>query len=172
MDAQVQIVSFSDDLNKVKMSEALEAGFKFDIDKYLKIAKVDGVNSLHDIIDINKQDLENRAPYGQDLLEKSLENKTTPEEYKNIIESNKKIASKEIDTILKNADVIVSLSNQAATAYAPAGYPALTVPAGYKSSGEPIGITFVGSMFEEGKLLNIANIYEDATKYRKNPSLN
>lgn len=171
MGAQVKIVSFSDNINKVKMNEALEAGFKFDIDKYLKIAKVDGVNSLQDIIDINKQDLENRAPYGQDLLEKSLENKTTPEEYKNIIESNKKIASKEIDTILKNADVIVSLSNQAATAYAPAGYPALTVPAGYKSSGEPIGITFVGSMFEEGKLFNIANIYEDDTQYRKNPSL-
>lgn len=171
MGAQVKIVSFSDNINKVNMNEALEAGFKFDIDKYLKIAKVDGVNSLQDIIDINKQDLENRAPYGQDLLEKSLENKTTPEEYKNIIESNKKIASKEIDTILKNADVIVSLSNQAATAYAPAGYPALTVPAGYKSSGEPIGITFVGSMFEEGKLLNIANVYEDTTQYRKNPSL-
>lgn len=171
MGAQVKIVSFSDNINKVNMNEALEAGFKFDIDKYLKIAKVDGVNSLQDIIDINKQDLENRAPYGQDLLEKSLENKTTPEEYKNIIESNKKIASKEIDTILKNADVIVSLSNQAATAYAPAGYPALTVPAGYKSNGEPIGITFVGSMFEEGKLLNIANVYEDTTQYRKNPSL-
>ena len=171
MGAQVKIVSFSDNINKVNMNEALEAGFKFDIDKYLKIAKVDGVNSLQDIIDINKQDLENRAPYGQDLLEKSLENKTTPEEYKNIIESNKKIASKEIDTILKNADVIVSLSNQAATAYAPAGYPALTVPAGYKSSGEPIGITFVGSLFEEGKLLNIANVYEDTTQYRKNPSL-
>ncbi|WP_281440643.1 amidase family protein [Paraclostridium bifermentans] len=171
MGAQVKIVSFSDNINKVKMNEALEAGFKFDIDKYLKIAKVDGVNSLQDIIDINKQYLENRAPYGQDLLEKSLENKTTPEEYKNIIESNKKIASKEIDTILKSSDVIVSLSNQAATAYAPAGYPALTVPAGYKSNGEPVGITFVGSMFEEGKLFNIANIYEDDTQYRKNPSL-
>lgn len=171
MGAQVKIVSFSDNINKVKMNEALEAGFKFDIDKYLKIAKVDGVNSLQDIIDINKQDLENRAPYGQDLLEKSLENKTTPEEYNKLIESNKKIASKEIDTILKSSDVIVSLSNQAAIAYAPAGYPALTVPAGYKSNGEPVGITFVGSMFEEGKLFNIANIYEDDTQYRKNPSL-
>ncbi|EQK40283.1 amidase family protein [[Clostridium] bifermentans ATCC 638] len=171
MGAQVKIVSFSDNINKVKMNEALEAGFKFDIDKYLKIAKVDGVNSLQDIIDINKQDLENRAPYGQDLLEKSLENKTTPEEYNKLIESNKKIASKEIDTILKSSDVIVSLSNQAAIAYAPAGYPALTVPAGYKSNGEPVGITFVGSMFEEGKLFNIANIYEGDTQYRKNPSL-
>lgn len=171
MGAQVKIVSFSDNINKVKMNEALETGFKFDIDKYLKIAKVDGVNSLQDIIDINKQDLENRAPYGQDLLEKSLENKTTPEEYNKLIESNKKIASKEIDTILKSSDVIVSLSNQAAIAYAPAGYPALTVPAGYKSNGEPVGITFVGSRFEEGKLFNIANIYEGDTQYRKNPSL-
>lgn len=126
MGAQTQTVSFSHEINNIKMSEALEAGFKFDIAKYLKIAKVNGVNSLKDIIDINKDDIENRAPYGQDLLEKSLSNKMTPEEYKNLVESNKNIDSKEIDSILKNADVIVSLSNQAATAYAPAGYPALT----------------------------------------------
>lgn len=171
MGTQTQIVSFSDEVNNIKMSEALEAGFKFDIDKYLKTAKVNGVNSLKDIVDINKVDLENRAPYGQDLLEKSLSNKMTSEEYKNLVESNKNLASKEIDSILKNADVIVSLSNQAATAYAPAGYPALTVPAGYKNSGEPIGITFVGSKFEEGKLLKIANVYENNTKHRKDPNL-
>ncbi|WP_053833208.1 amidase family protein [Paraclostridium bifermentans] len=171
MGSQTQTVSFSNEINNIKMSEALEAGFKFDIAKYLKIAKVNGVNGLKDIIDINKGDLENRAPYGQDLLEKSLSNKMTSEEYKNLVESNKKIASNEINSILKNADVIVSLSNQAATAYAPAGYPALTVPAGYKSSGEPIGITFVGSKFEEGKLLKIANVYENNTKYRKDPNL-
>ncbi|MGL5651752.1 MAG: amidase family protein [Paraclostridium sp.] len=171
MGTQTQMVSFSDEVNNIKMSEALEAGFKFDIAKYLKIAKVNGINSLKDIVDINKEDLENRAPYGQDLLEKSLANKMTSEEYKNLVESNKNIASKEIDSILKNADVIVSLSNQAATAYAPAGYPAITVPAGYKISGEPIGITFVGSKFEEGKLLKIANVYENNTKYRKDPNL-
>ncbi|OXX83350.1 hypothetical protein AVM15_11485, partial [Paraclostridium benzoelyticum] len=171
MGAKTHIVSFSDEINNVKMSESLESGFKFDMDKYLKIAKINGVSSLKDIVNINKDDLENRAPYGQDLLEKSLANKMSLDEYKNLVASNKNIASKEIDSILKNADVIVSLSNQAATAYAPAGYPALTVPAGYKSNGEPIGITFVGSKFEEGKLLKIANVYEDNTKYRKDPNL-
>lgn len=171
MGAKTHIVSFSDEINNVKMSESLEAGFKFDMDKYLKIAKINGVSSLKDIVNINKDDLENRAPYGQDLLEKSLANKMSLDEYKNLVESNKKIASKEIDNILKNADIIVSLSNQAAMAYAPAGYPALTVPSGYKSNGEPIGITFVGSKFEEGKLLKIANVYENNTKYRKDPNL-
>lgn len=171
MGAKTHIVSFSDEINNVKMSESLEAGFKFDMDKYLKIAKINDVSSLKDIVNINKDDLENRAPYGQDLLEKSLANKMSLDEYKNLVESNKKIASKEIDNILKNADIIVSLSNQAAMAYAPAGYPALTVPAGYKSNGEPIGITFVGSKFEEGKLLKIANVYENNTKYRKDPNL-
>lgn len=171
MGAKTHIVSFSDEINNVKMSESLEAGFKFDMDKYLKIAKINGVSSLKDIVNINKDNLENRAPYGQDLLEKSLANKMSLDEYKNLVESNKKIASKEIDNILKNADIIVSLSNQAAMAYAPAGYPALTVPAGYKSNGEPIGITFVGSTFEEGKLLKIANVYENKTKYRKDPIL-
>lgn len=162
---------FSNEINKIQMSKALEVGFKYDINKYLKLAKVNNIKDLNDIVEFNKQDLENRAPYGQTLLEKSLAGNTSFEDYEKLIKENKENASKEIDNILKNADVILSFSNQAASVYAPAGYPALTVPAGYKSTGEPAGITFVGGSFEEGKLLRIANIYEKNTKHRKEPNL-
>lgn len=171
MGAVVTKTAFSDKVNDIDMSKALEVGFKYDINKYLKIAKVQGINNLNDIVEFNKKDLDNRAPYGQELLEKSLEDKTTIEEYEKLINNNREKAGKAIDDVLKNADVIVSLSNQISQVYAPAGYPALTVPAGYKSTGEPIGVTFVGSKFQEGKLIKIANVYEDNTKHRKEPNL-
>ncbi len=171
MGAVVTKTAFSDKVNDIDMSKALEVGFKYDINKYLKIAKVQGINNLNDIVEFNKKDLDNRAPYGQELLEKSLEDKTTIEEYEKLINNNREKASKAIDDVLKNADVIVSLSNQISQVYAPAGYPALTVPAGYKSTGEPIGVTFVGSKFQEGKLIKIANVYEDNTKHRKEPNV-
>lgn len=171
MGAVVTETAFSKKVTEIDMSKALEVGFKYDINKYLKIANVKGINNLNDIVEFNKKDLENRAPYGQELLEKSLEDKTTIEEYEKLINNNREKAGKEIDDVLKNADVIVSLSNQTSHVYAPAGYPALTVPAGYKSTGEPIGVTFVGSKFQEGKLIKIANVYEDNTKHRKEPNL-
>lgn len=171
MGAVVTKTAFSKEVTDIDMSKALEVGFKYDINKYLKIAKVQGINNLNDIVEFNKKDLDNRAPYGQELLEKSLEDKTTIEEYEKLINNNREKAGKEIDDVLKNADVIVSLSNQISQVYAPAGYPALTVPAGYKSTGEPIGVTFVGSKFQEGKLIKIANVYEDNTKHRKEPNL-
>jgi len=171
MGAVVTKTAFSKEVTDIDMSKALEVGFKYDINKYLKIAKVQGINNLNDIVEFNKKDLVNRAPYGQELLEKSLEDKTTIEEYEKLINNNREKAGKEIDDVLKNADVIVSLSNQISQVYAPAGYPALTVPAGYKSTGEPIGVTFVGSKFQEGKLIKIANVYEDNTKHRKEPNL-
>lgn len=171
MGAKVTNTAFSKESNSIEMGKALEVGFKYDINKYLKVAKVNGINNLNDIIEFNKKDLENRAPFGQDLLEKSLEDKTSIEDYKKLIDKNKEAGSKEIDGILKDADVIVSLSNQAASLYAPAGYPALTVPTGYKSTGESIGVTFVASKFQDGKLIEIANIYENNTKHRKEPNL-
>jgi amidase len=171
MGAKVIETKFSDEVNNIEMSKALEIGFKYDVDKYLEMAKVEGINELKDIVEFNKKDLGNRAPYGQELLEKSLEDKTSTGDYEKLINKNREKAGKVIDDVLKNADVIISLSNQAAMVYAPAGYPALTVPAGYKTTGEPIGVTFVGSKFQEGKLIKIANIYEDNTNYRKNPNL-
>ena len=49
------------------------------------------------------------------------------------------------------------------------GYPAITVPAGYSSTGLPIGLQIVARPFEEPKLLQIANAFEQTTKVRKPP---
>ncbi len=49
-----------------------------------------------------------------------------------------------------------------------AGYPHVTVPAGWYH-GLPIGLSFIGSAFSEGKLLGYAFAYEQATHHRRPP---
>ena len=54
------------------------------------------------------------------------------------------------------------------SAAAVAGYPNITVPAGY-IYGLPVGISFFSGAFEEPTLLKIAYSFEQATKIRKSP---
>lgn len=51
------------------------------------------------------------------------------------------------------------------------GYPAITVPAGYGSTGLPIGLQIVTRPWEEYKLVGIAHDFEQASKIRKPPKL-
>ncbi|GAB0115167.1 amidase [Acidisoma sp. C75] len=52
-----------------------------------------------------------------------------------------------------------------------AGLPAVTVPAGYYTSGAPFCLVFVGPIWSEGRLLALAYSYEQATKHRRAPVL-
>ncbi|HEV7814607.1 MAG TPA: amidase family protein, partial [Janthinobacterium sp.] len=49
-----------------------------------------------------------------------------------------------------------------------AGYPHITVPAGYVH-GLPVGLSFVGSAFSEAALIQMAYAYEQATLHRRPP---
>jgi len=49
-----------------------------------------------------------------------------------------------------------------------AGYPAITVPAGF-SFGLPVGITFMGRAFSEPTLIKLAYAFEQATHHRVKP---
>jgi amidase len=50
-----------------------------------------------------------------------------------------------------------------------AGYPHITVPAGY-FRGLPVGISFFGRAWSEPTLIKLAYAYEQATKHRKPPT--
>ena len=52
-----------------------------------------------------------------------------------------------------------------------AGYPHVTVPAGYVH-GLPIGVSFFGRPWSEGPLIRIAYNFEQATKARRPPGFN
>lgn len=49
------------------------------------------------------------------------------------------------------------------------GFPDLTVPAGFTADRLPVGVSFVGRAFEEGKLLGFGYAFEQATKARRAP---
>ena len=49
-----------------------------------------------------------------------------------------------------------------------AGYPHITVPAGF-ASGLPVGISFFGRAWSEPKLIKLAYAFERTTKARKAP---
>ncbi|RTQ53354.1 amidase [Hymenobacter gummosus] len=53
------------------------------------------------------------------------------------------------------------------------GHPAVAVPNGFTPEGLPQTITFMGALFEEGKLLALVKAYQDATDFdEKHPPLN
>jgi amidase len=54
------------------------------------------------------------------------------------------------------------------TPAAVAGYPHVTVPAGFVH-GLPIGVSFFGPAWTESKLIKLAYAFEQATKARKAP---
>ena len=69
-------------------------------------------------------------------------------------------------TDLINGDHYLGSSS---TPAAVAGYPAVTVPAGFV--GElPVGISFFGRAWSEAKLLSLAYAFEQATKQRRPPA--
>ncbi|RXZ80496.1 amidase [Paenibacillaceae bacterium] len=50
------------------------------------------------------------------------------------------------------------------------GLPAIVVPAGFTSDGLPASLEFLGSAFSEGKLIQFAYAYEQATLHRRPPA--
>jgi amidase len=50
-----------------------------------------------------------------------------------------------------------------------AGYPAITVPAGFTSE-LPLGLTFMGTAWSEAKLIKVAYAFEQATHHRRPPT--
>ena len=50
------------------------------------------------------------------------------------------------------------------------GLPQVTVPAGYLANRYPVGVSFLGRMWDDRTLLNLAYAYEQATKHRRPPA--
>ena len=52
------------------------------------------------------------------------------------------------------------------------GHPCVVVPDGFSKEGTPTSITFIGRLFDEGKIIAFAKAYQDATDFhKKHPNL-
>lgn len=168
----------------------LKYEFKDGLEKYLR-SRGSSHKTLEDLIKFNKDNAGKELKYfGQSILEASAKlGDLDTKEYKDALETCKRYSQKEgIDeAVEKNRlDAIVAPSNgptwlidtvsgDCGSGYigsssmpAVAGYPNITVPAGFAKE-LPIGISFFGKAFTEGTLIKLAYSFEQATKARRKP---
>ena len=75
------------------------------------------------------------------------------------------------DVVKEGTTLIVSMDNAFASAYAVAGYPAVTVPAGQNEFTGPSGLTFTGGYLQDGEVLGFAYSFEQASALREAPTV-
>lgn len=153
----------------------LNIDMKNDLPEYLNAnvqnKKEIPMRTLEEIVKFNLADSLLRIPYGQSIFDGILKDSTTLEELqliKNRLEKNGRLF---FDTPMDKhqLDAILSINNYHAGYAAVAKYPALTIPMGYKESGEPISLTFISKQFQEPNLLKLGRAFETATNLRKPP---
>lgn len=129
------------------------------------------VSTIVDLIEFNNQDSLIRIPYGQALFKGIVADTTSSEELEMIVTNLEGIGRSYFDNIMdaNQLDAVLSINNYHAGYAAVAKYPALTIPMGYKKSGEPISLTFIAKQFQEAELLRLGSAFEKATKVRKMP---
>lgn len=151
----------------------LNIDMKIDLPYYFDdyASKTVSFKSVEDVVTFNKKDSLVRAPYGQQLFEGIVNDTTTVEELNNVKSNLEKIGRGFLNAALDelNVDAVLSIDNYHAGYAAVAKYPAITVPMGYKESGEPSSLTFIGKPFDEEKLLQLASAYERVSQERKTP---
>ncbi len=151
----------------------LSADMRIDLPNYLNQYSSEEmtIRSIADIIAYNKQDSLEKIPYGQGRFERILDVNLSEGE---LVELRIKLRNAGVTFFEKamtehQLDVILSINNWNAGNAAAANYPCLTVPMGYRETGQPVGITFISRPFEEEMLLKIGYAFEQATKMRKLP---
>lgn len=171
--------------------EVLLYEFKADLNTYLaSLGPNCPVRSLKDIIAFNEEHRQEVMPYFEQEIFFMVEKKgpLKSEEYLKALEKcrrlsrtegiDKTLEEHELDAVivptdgpawvtdLVNGDHYLGGSSQAA---AVAGYPSITVPAG-EVFGLPVGVSFIGGAYQEGKLIKLAYAYEQASRHRHAPS--
>lgn len=168
--------------------EVLLYEFKEDLNKYL--SNRGGANrSLKDLIAFNEKNADREMPYfGQEIfLQAEAKGDLNERAYKIALLQSKLMTQEQgIDAVVDKdkLDAIVAPSGgvawltdlvggdcgvfESSSLAAVAGYPNITVPAGFVQ-GLPAGISFFGKAFTEPKLITAAYAFEQLTKARQPP---
>ena len=144
--------------------------FRRGVGAFLEATKAP-VRSLAEVIAFNAEDPETRAPFGQDLLIGAQESRTTDAEYRERRTQSAERARQRIDGMLADHDLelLVAIGMPFYVNYPAAGYPAVSVPSGYRASGEPVGLAFIGGFLEERTLIRAAFAFEQRVRARRAP---
>ena len=170
--------------------EVLLYEFKADLNKYLGALPASArVHSLADVVKFNRDHAREEMPYFQQELMERAEKKgpLTEKAYLDARANCVRLSRAEgIDAVLAQhkVDAIVAPTctpailtdfvlgdtggQSCTTPAAVAGYPHITVPAGFVR-GLPVGLSFFGTANSEPVLLKLAYSFEQATKVRRPP---
>ena len=170
--------------------EVLLYEFKTDLNVYLgRLGPGAPVRSLKEVIEFNEKNRDKEMPYfGQDLFIKAeAKGPLTDKKYLQALRKNHLLSRTQgIDFVIAKhrLDALIAPTGGPAwptdwingdhftggysSASAVAGYPHITVPAGYVF-GLPVGISFFGAAWSEPKLIKFAYGFEQATKARRPP---
>ncbi|MCQ4088647.1 amidase family protein [Saccharibacillus sp. JS10] len=130
--------------------------------------------NLKELIAFNENNRSACLKYGQSLLEEAEQSGGSLEddEYRGSKESGVRRAGAEgIDLALQKYDIhaLAFVDSAGSDLAARAGYPLVSVPAGYTSSGRPVGLLLSGTAMSDPLLIEIAYRFEKATQRRKIP---
>ncbi len=170
----VKEITLPPEAYEIKYYLTFYQAFHHELNDYLqKVAQNTNIHSLEEIVAFNKKNLAIHAPYGQKILEQSLLDQYSLEQFEHYNTINRQKAQKYIDDAIKQnkVDFILTLSNYLSGIYPTAGYPALCLPAGYRKSGEPVGFTLVGGYLDDAKLIEFAYAFEQKYFLRQAPIL-
>ena len=170
--------------------EVLLYEFKADLNRYLKgLGTSSQVHSLKEVIEFNEKNKDREMPYfGQDLFIKAeAKGPLTEKKYLQALAKNHLLSRAQgIDFIMRKhrLDAMIAptggpawptdwingdhFSGGYSSASAVAGYPHITVPAGFVF-GLPVGISFFGGALTEAQLIKYAYAFEQATNARRPP---
>jgi amidase len=182
-------VETAGDLGATEM-EVLLYEFKADLDAYLsRLGPEVAVHSLAEVVAFNEAHHETVMPYfGQERMLAALaKGPLTEPAYLDALAANHRLARTEgIDATLAKHDLDAIVAPSGAPAClidwirgdqssrgssspaAVAGYPNITVPAGYVF-GLPVGLSFYAGAYQEPTLLRLAYAFEQATRVRQPP---
>jgi amidase len=174
--------------------EVLLYEFKADLNNYLTwLGPASPVHSLKDVMAFNEAHKDAEMPFfGQEIMTMAdKKGPLTAPAYRAALAKNDRQARQlgidlvmtkdRLDALvaptgapawltdLVNGDSSVANSDSPSTVTSVAGYPHITVPAGFVH-GLPVGISFFGRAWSEPTLIKIAYAYEQATKHRRPPA--
>jgi amidase len=170
--------------------EVLLYEFKHDLDAYLAERNDPAMRSLEDLIRFNEEHTEEELRYfGQErFLQAQQKGPLTDSVYLDALAKNHRLSRQEgIDTVMEKyqLDALVTPTQgpawaidlvngdhvsgpSSSTPAALAGYPVVSVPAGYTFE-RPVGISFLGRPYSEPLLIRLAYAFEQAACVRRPP---
>ncbi|UZJ26293.1 amidase family protein [Rhodococcus antarcticus] len=134
------------------------------------------LRTLGELVDHYSANAREALKFGQTLLEASLAvdlgDPATAAAYEVDRERGVTESRAAIDSVLGAHDLVAIVSASATTGVgARAGYPSVSVPAGYSAVGrEPVSLVLLGTAWSEGALLALADDYERAARVWRPPT--